>query len=88
MALCCLFYWPAQLVCSQQILAGVGCCDAVMGGREVRRGWSVGSTGYVGERSLQLVFCCDVRDETEGLGLGEERQRGEGLQAAYMVFWP
>lgn len=43
--------------------SGVEDLDIKMrGGREVRRGWSVGSTVYVGSREegLQLVFCCSV----------------------------
>lgn len=39
MAVCCLFYWPAQLMCSQGMPAGAGGWDTVMnGGRETKRG--------------------------------------------------
>lgn len=43
-------------------------------GREFRRGWSGGSIEDLERRagSLQLVFCCCVREETEGLGLGKQ----------------
>lgn len=36
------------------------------------------STCGQGEGRLQLVFCCSIRDEIEGLGLGT-RERREGL---------
>lgn len=38
------------------------------------RGWSGGSIEDLERRagSLQLVFCCNVREETEGLGLGKQ----------------
>lgn len=41
------------------------------GGREARRRRSVESTGDVGRREgkLQLVFCCNARDE---IGIGKE----------------
>lgn len=45
-AMCCLFSWPAQLVCSQGMFAGVGGWDVVISGeREFRRdGWFMGFT--------------------------------------------
>lgn len=55
---CCFFYWLPRLLCLQGRLAGVGGWDAgAGGGREVRRGCSVGSTGDVSrsETGQQLV---------------------------------
>lgn len=45
--------------------------------KDVKKGWSVWTTGDVGrgEGSLQLVICCSTRDETKGLSLGEQRDR-------------
>lgn len=64
--------------------AEVGSQDtATSAGREVRDGWSVGSTveaaaaGEVG--GAQLVFCYSARDETRGLGLGEQKGRSHFL---------
>lgn len=43
-------------------------------GRSLGGGWSGGSIEDLERRagSLQLVFCCCVRKETEGLGLGKQ----------------
>jgi hypothetical protein len=40
-------------------------------GKEIRREWSVESTGDVvaGERRLLLLSCCSVRDETRAWAL-------------------
>lgn len=54
--------------------AGVGVWE-----REVKRGWSVGSTVGSGEGKLHLVFCYRARDKTEDLGLGEQRKRRMSL---------
>lgn len=50
----------------------------------MRRGQFVGSLGDVAGVKEGMVFCHSAREETGGLGLGE--QRGEGLQAIYLVF--
>lgn len=44
------------------------CClwdIAMSGGREIRRGWSMESTGNVGEGKLQLLLPISARDETD-----------------------
>lgn len=46
--------WPSQLVCSQGMPAGIGSWDTVVGW-EVRRGWSVGSTGDVGREGWEAL---------------------------------
>lgn len=43
--------------------------------KDVKKGWPVWATGDVGT------------EETEGLGLGEQRDRKEGLWACYLGFW-
>lgn len=45
-------------------------------GREARRGCSLGNTGFVGrgEGSIQLMFCFSPKEESEGLGLMEQRE--------------
>lgn len=66
-AMCSMFSWPIQLVSSQGMLAGVrGWGEKNSEVREVKRGWSIGSTGDVGRGSgkLQLVICCSTRDIT------------------------
>lgn len=70
-----LFYWLPRLLCLQGRPAGVGSWDAgTGGGREVRRGCSVGSTGDVSrsETRQQLVSVVALGRRL-GLGLGEER---------------
>lgn len=60
------------------VSTGVGGCDTAMcWGGKVRRRWSVGYTKDVGkyEGSLQLVFLCSAWNKTQGLGLGEKRER-------------
>lgn len=81
MAVYFLFYWLAQLMCSQVMPSGVGGWDTeTSGGREVRRQWSVWATGdvcgtgWIGGRGgrLQLFFSYSPRNETGGLDLGEQ----------------
>lgn len=54
------FFWQAQPMVKQFMPAGVLCCDTVTsGGREVIRGWLVGSTGYVGSQGTGCYsWCC------------------------------
>lgn len=76
--MCCLFYWSAQLVCSQRTSAGPGNWIPVTNrGTEVTRGWSVKSTRDMdsGEGRMQLFICCQTRGDTDGLGLGEQRKK-------------
>lgn len=79
--MCCLFYWSAQLVCSQRTSAGPGNWIPVTNrGMEVTRGWSVKSTGDTdsGEGSKQLFICCQTSCSsvnTDGLGLGKQRKK-------------
>lgn len=42
--LCCLFPWPAQDICSQELSASVGGCNAVRSGegRLVKEMWALG----------------------------------------------
>lgn len=48
-AVCCLFFWPPQLVYSQGVSADIRCWDAAVSGeRLVRRGWSMGSIVHMG----------------------------------------
>lgn len=66
--------------------AGVGVWDkATRLGREVRRGQFVGFTEDVG-MGCELVFCCNVRDETKVVGLWDQRKKENVLQVAYLVF--
>lgn len=53
---------------------------------DVRKGWSVWSSGDVGrgKESLLLVFHCRARDKPEGSGLGE--QRGSRRSTSLSVF--
>lgn len=47
------------------------------GGRESRMGRNMASIGDVGrgeERPQKMVICCSAFQETEGLGLGEQRE--------------
>lgn len=65
--MCCLFYWPSQLVHSQGMHASVRDRDTVMScRREFRREWFVGPTGDVdrGEGKLQMVIRCLLEAET------------------------
>ena len=52
----------------QEVLCGIGGWDTAISGwgvDEVRRPWSIGSTGGVGKREgrLQLVISCSARDK-------------------------
>lgn len=54
-------------------LAGVGIWEkATSLGKELKRGWFVGSVGAVsrGWGMLPLVLCCSARDKTAGLAQG------------------
>lgn len=54
----------------------VGWATPMIGVREVRRGWYALSTGDVGrEKRINLMFCCSTRDESDGMGLGEHREK-------------
>lgn len=66
MAVCCLFPWSAQIMCSHGMPAGVGGWYTEMEGG-IRGGLSVGSTGVVGKGKvkLKLVIYCSVKDETK-----------------------
>jgi hypothetical protein len=54
------------------------------GGREVSRGWSLGSIGHKDrqEWKLQLLFSYNIRDEPQGLGLlGQQRKWRRSLDS-------
>lgn len=61
----------------------------MIGGRKVRMGWSMGPTGDAGrgEGRLQLVFCYSAREETEELGLGEQRVPSCSFKGPERIAW-
>lgn len=77
--------YPLRVVCSRQIPAGIGAWDAAMSGeREVKRGWSVGSTGEGrGAAAGDLL-----RHEGWGWGFGSRgREKERGGVWEFKIHW-